>query len=461
MVVELLSRLQFAVTVAFHFIFPPLSIGLGLMLTVIEWKGWKNNDQDYVRLGKFFSKLFAITFAIGVGSGLVMVLQFGTNWARYSAFVGDVFGAPLAAEAVFAFFLESTFLGLYLFGRNKISKPLHWFSILMVTFGATISAFWIIIANSWQQTPAGHSIQNLSTGQVSPAVPFMYYDPALFRAVLTDFWGAVFNPSTLIRYFHTVLAAFVSGAFAMAGTCAYLILKKKDTEAAHKGLKVALVFALIFSVLQLFPSGHDHARQVANTQPEKFAAIQGLYSEADGAPIVIFGVPATELPPSLKVKFEIPGLLGWLATGNPSHKFKTISDFPKENVPPLWLTFVSYHNMVALGMIFIILSVWGAVQMKRKKLLESKKLLRLLVIAIPLPVIACQLGWMAAEIGRQPWIVYGLLKTKDAFSTTVPAGQIWFTFILFSVIYLLMTILYVYLISREIKKGLAPEEVKA
>ncbi|MBN1634182.1 MAG: cytochrome ubiquinol oxidase subunit I [Ignavibacteria bacterium] len=456
---ELLSRLQFAVTIAFHFIFPPISIGLGLMLVIVEWLGWKRNDEEYVKLGKFFSKILAITFAIGVASGLVMVLQFGTNWARYSAFVGDIFGAPLAAEAIFAFFLESTFLGLYIFGRNKVSKGVHWFSILMVTIGATISAFWILVANSWQQTPAGFAIQNLASGEIITDPEFgVGYSPMEHRAILMDFWAAVFNPSTLMRFFHTMVAAFMTGAFLMAGSLAYLIRKNRDTQIALKGLKVSLIVAFIFSISQLFPFGHHHAQDVAKYQPEKFAAIQGLYDSEEGAPLVLFGVLTGDIPPEMKAKISIPGVLSWLATGDVNAKISGLSEIPPENRPPMWMPFVSYHNMVALGSIFIAVSFWGVIQIKRKKLLKSKKFLRLLFWIIPLPVLACQFGWFAAEVGRQPWTVYNLLRTSDSFSATVPNGQVWFTLILFTVIYLIMTFIYIYLMMKELKHGISPHD---
>ena len=456
---ELLSRLQFGVTIAFHFIFPPISIGLGLMLVIVEWLGWKRNDEEYVKLGKFFSKILAITFAVGVASGLVMVLQFGTNWARYSAFVGDIFGAPLAAEAIFAFFLESTFLGLYIFGRNKVSKGVHWFSILMVTIGATISAFWILVANSWQQTPAGFAIQNLVSGEIITDPEFgVGYNPMEHRAILTDFWAAVFNPSTLMRFFHTMVAAFITGAFLMAGSLAYLIRKNRDTQIALKGLKVSLIVAFIFSISQLFPFGHHHAQDVAKYQPEKFAAIQGLYDSEEGAPLVLFGVLTGDIPPEMKAKISIPGVLSWLATGDANAKISGLSEIPPENRPPMWMPFVSYHNMVALGSMFIAVSFWGVIQIKRKKLIESKKFLRLLFWFIPLPVLACQFGWFATEVGRQPWTVYNLLRTSDSFSATVPTGQVRFTLILFTIIYLIMTFIYIYLMMKELKHGISPHD---
>lgn len=439
----LLARFQFAMTVGFHFFFPPLSIGLGWLLVIFETMGWRKSrgistgeSESYVAIGKFFGKLLALIFAVGVATGVVMEFQFGTNWSEYSKFVGDIFGAPLAAEGVFAFFLESTFLGLYIFGRNKVSKGVHWFSALMVAVGATISAFWIIVANSWQQTPAGFIVQN-------------------GRAELTDFWAAVFNPSTMIRFLHTLDAALISGAFFVAGVSAYLILKNKQTEIIKKSLRIAVIFGLIVSLLEVYPFGHEHGRQVVQTQPEKFAAIQGLYTTQTGAPIAIFAVPFDH-PPTLKVPIEIPGLLSWLALGDVNAKVKGINEFPREEIPPLFLTFVSYHNMVILGLYFMLVMAFASFKLYKKTLWESKKFLKLLVWSIPLPLLACQLGWIATEVGRQPWIVYKLMKTQDAASITVGSGEIIFSIILFGIIYILIGAIFIYLLVKKIKHGPDP-----
>jgi cytochrome d ubiquinol oxidase subunit I len=432
----LLARLQFAMTVGFHFLFPPITIGLAWLLVLAETIGWRKNDETYVRIGKFFGKILGLTFAVGVATGIVMEFQFGTNWAQYSRFVGDIFGAPLAAEGVFAFFLESGFLGLYLFGRQRVSKTVHWFSALMVAVGATISAFWIVVANSWQQTPAGFAIRN-------------------GRAELTSFWDAVFNPSAIIRSLHTVDAALISGAFFMAGIAAYLLLKKKEEAVAKNALRLALLFGLVASLLELMPFGHEHARQVARTQPEKFAAIEGLYTTQTGAPLVMFAYPVDK-PPELKAPIEIPGLLSWMAFGDVNAPVKGINEFPPDEIPPLWLTFVSFHNMVLLGLYFIAVTVWGTWLLYRKKLWHSPRYLRLLVWSIPLPLAACQLGWIATEVGRQPWIVYRLLRTSDAVSISVSSGEILFSIILFFLIYTVLGLLYVYLLFRKVKQGPEP-----
>jgi cytochrome bd ubiquinol oxidase subunit I len=436
----LLARIQFAMTIGFHFLFPPLTIGLAWILVLIETLGWKKKDLVYIALGKFFGKLLALIFAVGVATGIVMEFQFGTNWSEYSKFVGDIFGAPLAAEGVFAFFLESTFLGLYIFGRDKVSKGVHWFSALMVAVGSTISAFWILVANSWQQTPAGYVIQN-------------------GRAELTSFWDAVFNPSTMPRFWHTFDAALISGAFFVMGVAAILILRNKEVETAKKALRLAAIFGLVVSLLEVFPFGHDHGRQVAQTQPEKFAAIQGLYTSQTGAPVALFAFP-TNKPPELKAKIEIPGLLSWLAFGDVNARIKGINEFPQDEIPPLFLTFVSYHNMVILGMYFIFISALMTYLSWKNKLWNKKKTLKLIAWSIPLPLLACQLGWIAAEVGRQPWIVYKLMKTSHAVSISVGAGEILFSIILFGLIYILLLITLLFLMNKKINAGPEPVQIK-
>ncbi len=432
----LLARLQFALTIGFHFLFPPLTIGLAWLLVVVETLGWRKKDEVYKRIGMFFGKVLGLTFAVGVATGIVMEFQFGTNWAQYSKFVGDIFGAPLAAEGVFAFFLESGFLGLYLFGRHRVSRGVHWFSALMVAVGSTLSAFWILVANSWQQTPAGYVLRN-------------------GRAEMTNFADAVFTPSMWIRFFHTIDAALISGAFLMAGIAAYYILQKREMEFAKKAMRVAVIFGLVTSILELMPFGHEHTRQVAHTQPEKFAAIEGLYTSQDNAPLVFFAVPTTD-PPTLNATVEIPGLLSWMAFGDPHATIKGINEFPADEIPPLWLTFVSFHNMVVLGLFFILLTTIAAVKLWRGTLWDSPKTLKALLWSIPLPLAACQLGWITAEVGRQPWIVYKLLRTSEGASITVSAEEILFSIILFGVVYIFLGSLYVYLLVRKVKHGPPP-----
>jgi cytochrome d ubiquinol oxidase subunit I len=437
----LLARLQFAVTMCFHFIFPPVTIGLGFMLCLVEWRGWRRNDEVYVRMGRLFGKLFAITFATGIASGIVMLFQFGTNWAPYSRFVANVFGAPLAAEGFFAFFLESTFMGLYLFGRGRVSKGVHWFSLFMVSLAAgTVSAFFIIAANSWQQTPAGYVLRN-------------------GRAELTNLYEAIFNPSTLPRYCHVIVAALLTGAFIFASVGAWHVLRDRNSLVGRKALLLGVVFGLVFSFLEVMPFGHMQAHQVAHTQPEKFAAIEGLYISQKAAPLVIFAIPFTEPPPpELKAKVELPGLLSYLAFGSVDAHVQGINQFPRENWPPLFITFATFHGMTALGFFFIFLMVFAAYRLIRGKLYDDRWLLKVLVWSVPLPLIAIQLGWITAEVGRQPWIVYKLFRTIEGASPAVSAQQIGFSITLFAVIYVALFAAYLFLMIRKAKEE--PETVK-
>ncbi|MFH1755673.1 MAG: cytochrome ubiquinol oxidase subunit I [Candidatus Latescibacterota bacterium] len=435
-----LARLQFAITIGFHFIFPPITIGLAWLLVVVEWLGWKKRDEIYQRLGRFFAKLLALTFAVGVATGIVMEFQFGTNWAEYSKFVGDIFGAPLAAEGIFAFFLESAFLGLYLFGRSRVSKGVHWFSILMVAVGSTISAFWIIVANSWQQTPAGFTIND-----------------TLGRAELTSFFDAVFNPSTIWRFLHTMLAALVTGCFFMGGISAILLLKNKGVDLARRALPISLTIGFFAALFVAFPIGHEHGQQVAHTQPEKFAAFEGIYTSRTGAPLVLFAL-VSPAEPELKAKIEIPKMLSYLTFGDFDAPVKGLNEFPADEVPKgaeLWFAFVSFHNMVILGNYFIMMTALGLFLLWRKRLFDMKLYLKLLAISIPLPIAACEFGWVAAEVGRQPWIVYKMLRTSEAASAAVSSSEILFSIILFTSIYIALGVLYIYLIAHKLKT--APE----
>lgn len=431
-----LARLQFALTAGIHFLFPPLSIGLAWLLVLVEWLAWRKGDKVWEALGRFFGKVLGLTFALGVASGIVMEFQFGTNWSRYSTFVGDIFGAPLAAEGVFAFFLESGFLGLYLFGRGRVSRKVHWLSILMVAIGATISAFWILVANSWQQTPAGYTVEG-------------------GRAVLTSFSEAVFNPSMWQRFFHTMVASLISGSFAVAGISAVWFLRGEKGKVASRSLRLGVAAGALFSLLALYPTGHEHAKQVAQTQPEKFAAMEGLYQTQAGAPMTIFGIPETD-PPRLRFAVEIPKLLSWLTFGDPEAEIPGIDRFPAHEVPPLRLTFLSFHTMVALGMWFIAISLLGLIIWRRLE--NARPYHWALVITAPLPLLASEFGWVTAEVGRQPWAVYKLLRTADAYSITVGPSELLLSIVLIVGLGLFLVALYVYLLWREIKT--APNKFK-
>jgi len=428
----LLSRIQFGLTVGFHFLFVPVSIGLAWFLVIWEGIVWKTGNASYERVARLFARLLGLTFVVGVSTGLVMIFQFGTNWGRYSNFVGSIFGAPLAAEAVFAFFLESAFIGLYLFGRNRVSKAFHWFSIFMVGIGTCISAFCILVANSWMQTPAGYRIEN-------------------GKAVLDNFYDVVFNPSMWARFLHTVDGALVTGALFVAGICAYILYFNKNRPGVVAALKLSISFGFIVSFLQLFPFGHFSAREVARYQPEKSAAMEGLYHSETGAPLVLFGIPGTkDNRPRLEDTIEIPGMLSWLAFGSRDAEVKGVDAFPKEDLPPLKTVFIAFHLMVALGCLFIFMMGLGLFLRYKKKLLNRYYLWGLMACA-PLGVIVHQLGWICAEVGRQPWVVYKLLRTQDATSEILKTPEIIFSIVMFVLIFSLIIGSYLYYLSKYVK----------
>ena len=426
----LLSRIQFALTIMFHYIFPPLTIGLGMLIAIIEFMYLKTSNEIYRKMADFWVKLFAINFVIGVATGIVMEFEFGTNWSNYSRFVGDIFGAPLAAEGVFAFFLESTFLGLYLVGRKRLSRFMRFFSFAMVAFGSTLSGLWILVANSWQQTPAGFKLEG-------------------GKAVLTNFWQAVFNPTMPSMFLHTIDGAYILGAMFMAGISAYFLINGKNLELAKKSLKVAIIFGAIVSILQLFPFGHESARVVAKTQPEKLASFEGLFTTQKAAPLSLFGIPVPSEHKTI-LKIGVPGMLSLLVDNNINYTVKGLNEFPKDDLPPIGLVFYSYHTMIGLGTLFILIFLLGLYLMKKKKLYDSKSFLKVLIYFIPLPYIANELGWVAAEVGRQPWAVYKLLRTSDAVSP-LPVGDLWFSLIGFTGIYALFFVIFLYLITHTVK----------
>jgi cytochrome d ubiquinol oxidase subunit I len=428
----LLARIQFALTVGFHFLFPPVTIGLAWIIVIIEYRYLRSGEEIYKSMSKFWIKVLGLIFAVGVATGITMEFQFGTNWSEYSRFVGDIFGAPLAAEGIFAFFLESSFLGILLLGRERVSRRAYWLSTLLVAFGSTLSGLWILIANSWQQTPAGYQVVE-------------------GRAVLTDFWAAAFNPSILPRFTHTITASLITGAFFVAAISAWYLLQGRHVEFARRSLTIAIVFAAVFSITEL-GLGHLHSVQVWETQPVKMAAFEGLFETGKGVGLALFGFPDAEQG-TTHLKVAVPYLLSLLLGFDPNTEVLGLSEFPRDEWPPLMATFQSYHIMIALGVYFILVSWVGLYLLYRKRLFESKRYLRLLLYSLPLPWVACEFGWLAAEIGRQPWVVYGELKTVDAASVVVPAGQVLFTLIMFVLIYALLLALIVYLVTREIKHG--------
>ncbi len=434
--VEILSRVQFALTVAFHYIYPPLSIGLGLILVLFESLYIKTKNKEYHILAKFWTKIFALIFGIGVATGIVMEFEFGTNWATYSRYVGDVFGSPLAAEGVFAFALESGFLGVLLFGWNRVKPTVHLIGTIGVFFGSMFSAVWIVVANSWQQTPAGYKV----VGEGMNA-----------RAEITDFWAMVFNPSSVDRLVHVLLGAFLAGAFMVLSVHAYYLLKGRFVEISKKALKISLVVATVFSLAQL-GSGHSSAHVVAEHQPAKLAALEGHYDEYDRADMYLFGWVNNDEQAVTGLK--IPGGLSFLIDFDFNAPVKGLNAFPEEDRPgAVNAVFQFYHIMIALGMFFIALTLFASFMWWKGKLFDNRWLLLVFVYSVVLPQIANQVGWFAAEMGRQPWVVYGLLRTSDALSKSVQANQVLFSLIMFTIVYLFLFTLFVYLFNKKVKVG--------
>lgn len=433
---EILARIQFAFTIAFHYIYPPLSIGLGLLMVVFESMYIKTKKLEYHTLAKFWTKIFALTFGIGVVTGIVMEFEFGTNWAVYSRYVGDIFGSALAAEGIFAFALESGFLGILLFGWNRVKPWVHLVSTIGVFLGSMFSAVWIVVANSWQQTPAGYHI----VGEGFEA-----------RAEITDFWGMVFNPSSVDRLTHVWLGAFLSGAFLVLSVHAYYLVKGKYVAISKTAFKIALVVATVFSLGQLF-TGHKSAEGVAVNQPAKLAALEGHFDENGPADMYLFGWVDKENETVSGLK--IPGGLSFLLEYDFDAPVKGLNAFKPEDRPgQLNAVFQFYHIMVAIGMALIALTLLASFYWWRGTLFDKKWLLWIFVFAAILPQIANQVGWFAAEMGRQPWVVYGLLRTSDAFSQAVTDNQIIFSLVLFLLVYTLLFTLFIYLLNKKIKHG--------
>ena len=442
--VEILARLQFAFTIAFHYIYPPLSIGLGVILVLMEGMYLKTGNKLYEEMTRFWVKIFALTFAMGVATGIVMEFEFGTNWATYSRYVGDVFGSALAAEGIFAFFLESGFLAILVFGWNKVSPKIHFLSTIMVSFGSMLSAVWIVVANSWQQTPAGFHI----VGEGLNA-----------RAEITDFWTMVFNPSSMERLAHVLSGAWLAGAFLVLSVSAWYLLKNKHVEFAKSSFKIALIFALFASLFQLF-TGHQSAMGISKTQPAKLAAFEAHYDSSAAADMYLFGW-VNDKDQQVNFGIKIPGMLSYLLYGDTQKPVTGLNAFKPDERPPVNIVFQTYHFMVAIGFALIAISILGIFYWRRKTLFTKKWLLWIFVFSVLGPQIANQLGWISAEVGRQPWIVYGLLKTSDALSKVVTSNQVVFSLIMFTIIYFLLFMLFIYLLNEKIQHGPEhPEEIK-
>ncbi|WP_419190106.1 cytochrome ubiquinol oxidase subunit I [Stieleria marina] len=434
----------------FHYLFPPLSIGLGLQLFLCELVYFRTRKPEWEAAARFWTRVFAVNFAMGVATGIVMEFEFGTNWAAYSRFVGDVFGSALAAEGIFAFFLESGFLAVLVFGWDRVGPRMHLFSTLMVSLGSIFSAVWIVVANSWQQTPAGyHIVWHDVQGEMMP------------RAEVTDFWAMVFNPSSVDRLSHTVIGAFVLGAFFVASVCSYYLLRNRHQAVSRCCLSIALPTALLFTILAA-ATGHDSAKKLVETQPAKLAAMEAHFETTDEPTgLYLFGWPDAESQ-TVHYGVQMPYLLSLMVYNDPTKPVPGMDQIPEDQHPPVWLPFQTFHLMVGLGTIMIgvaALSCW----FWYRDQLEQKRWLLWAIVLMPIAAMtANQAGWITAEVGRQPWIVYpsvqdGVemmgLKTADGLSESVTAQQVLSSIILFSIIYSMLFAVWVFVLNNKIQHG--------
>ena len=434
------SRLQFAFTITYHYLFPMFTMGLALLVFVLKSIYMRAGNDLYNKSARFWGKIFAVTFVFGVVTGIPMEFQFGTNWAAFSAFTGDVIAQTLAMEGAFAFFLESAFVGLFLFGERRFGQRVHWFSSLMVFLGTWASGYFIITTNSWMQNPVGYRV--LENGNIQ----------------LDDYWAVLLNPWMFAQYAHNMGGAVVCGAFVMAGLGAYYLLAGRDVEYGRIFLKIGVITSVIASIWMLFPSGHLSSDQVAEHQPVALAAMEGHFKDSDEADLVFIGQPNME---RLEVENPIvlPGGLSLLMYGPAGGDVKSLEEFPQKNWPDnIPLLYYSYHVMVGLGTIFIAVTVLAAFMLWRGWLYTFRPMLWAIMLALPFPFIANTAGWFSAELGRQPWLAYGLFRTEEGVSPLVSSGSVLFTLIGFMGMYLIMGLLYVIIMVREVAHGPDQEE---
>ncbi|MBI1368567.1 MAG: cytochrome ubiquinol oxidase subunit I [Planctomycetes bacterium] len=469
-----LSRLQFALTIMFHYLFPPLTIGMGVVLVYLEGRYLRTRDPVYHAAAKFWTQIFALNFAIGVATGIVMEFEFGTNWAVYSRFVGDVFGSALAAEGIFAFFLESGFLAVLVFGWDRVGPRMHFFAALMVALGSVFSSVWIVVANSWQQTPAGHHVVEMMRDGKAWIVGGM----PVMRAEVVDFWAVVFNPSTLNRLTHVLIGCFIMGAFFVMSISAWYILRGRHTEFARRSFNGALLFGTIFSLAAPI-SGHFNADMVAEQQPAKLAAFEGHFKTGPGD-LHLFGIP-DEASQDVHAGVAIPGGLSFLVHGDFHSPIDGLDRFKPDDRPPVGVSFLSYHLMVALGTGFVGLTLLATFLRWRGTLFDHRWLMWVFVFAVLGAVAANELGWVAAEVGRQPWIVHPPvprdasgqllldaeghvaydpmqgLRTRDAVSRSIKGEEVLASIVMFGLIYGLLGAVWLYVLNHKIQHGPPPE----
>ncbi|MDZ7290498.1 MAG: cytochrome ubiquinol oxidase subunit I [candidate division KSB1 bacterium] len=434
----IMARLQFAFTVMYHYLFPQLTMGLALLIVIMKGLALWKKDERYNHGARFWAKIFAINFAVGVITGIPMEFQFGTNWAQFSTFAGGVIGQTLAMEGVFAFFLESSFLGLFLFGEKRLGQIGHFVAAVMVFLGAWISGYFIIATNAWMQHPVAYSVA--ADGSVH----------------LNSFWGLLFNPWVGWQYAHNMLASVVTAAFVVSAVGAYYLLAHREVEYGKIFVRLGVISGVIASVLVAFPTGDGQVKNVVRHQPVTLAAMEGLFETKQGAELILIGQPDME-----KLKIDnpiyIPRMLSFLTYRHWLAEVKGLDAFPREHWPDnIPLLYYSYHIMVGLGTIFIAIMIVANIFLLKRKLYSARWLLWILMLSFPFPYIANTTGWMAAELGRQPWLVYGLMRTMDGISPTVSAGNNLFTLIGFMGMYMVIGLLFLFLVMREVFHGPAP-----
>ena len=427
------ARWQFAFTIMFHYLFPVLTMGLGVLIAVLKTLEVRTNDPQYGLAARFWARIFAITFATGVVTGIPMEFQFGTNWARFSHFAGPVVGQTLFMEGVFAFFAESSFLGVFLFGERRVGRALHWLSAVMVAAGAILSGFFIVATNAWMQHPVGYRIVE-------------------GRAELTSLWALLTNPYARWQYPHVISGSMVVASMVMAGVGAYYLLARKHEAAGRTFVRVGVTAGMIFSVVSLFPTGSFHAENVARFQPAKMASMEGVFETQSRAGMAIIGMPDS-VKKELMDPIVVPGVLSYLIYGDVRSEVTGLNDIPADQHPPMEIVYYAYHIMVGLGTIFIGVFAVSALQLWRGRLFESRAVLWALMLAMPFPYIANHAGWVVAEVGRQPWIVYGLQRSADATSQNVTAGMTIFTLLGFMGLYAMVGLLYLLLVLRTVHAG--------
>jgi cytochrome bd ubiquinol oxidase subunit I len=431
-------RLHFAFTITFHYIFPQLTMGLALLLVYLKTKALRAGDEHYNRAARFWARIFGINFAVGVVTGIPMEFQFGTNWAAFSRAAGSVIGQTLAMEGVFSFFLESSFLGLFLFGEKKLGRMGHWWAAFLVWLGSWLSGYLIVATDAWMQYPTGYRLA--PHGEIE----------------LASFWSLLLNKWALWQYGHTMLGAVQTGCFVMAAVGAFYLLTKRDESYGRTFVKGGVLVGVVAALLQLYPTGDGQGKLVADNQPITLAAMEGLFQTQSGAPIALIGQPNVQ-ERKLDNPISVPGMLSFLTYQRWEAAVRGLDAFPEEQWPDMIpLLYFSYHVMVGLGTIFIAIMLVAALLLWRGKLYESKWMLWILMLCVPLPYIANTAGWFTAELGRQPWVIYGLMRTAQGVSPRVSSGNVWFTLIGFMGMYAVLAILWLFLIYREIENGPEP-----